>query len=113
MEIIISILFVCSVIIASIVIDDVSYIRFLKRRRQILTQGKRVVFYHCINREFSDWEKIAEGTIVDCKENYFKLEYSDGSTTYEKYANFGQYDDKVEVYDGDKIILTTGMEANR
>lgn len=110
MEKFIAAIIIVSIIIISIVMEEISQNNFIKRRRGILSEGRKVVFYECINKEFNDWRKIAEGTIVDCRETYFKLEYNDGSTTYEKYGNFGQYDDKVEVYDGGELVMATGFE---
>lgn len=110
MENFIAVLVIIFIFIISIVMEEVSQNNFIKKRRKILTEGRKIVFYECINKEFNDWRKISEGTIVDCRENYFKLEFSDGSTTYEKYCNFGQYDDKVEVYDGNELVMATGFE---
>ena len=111
MEKIIVPIIIISVLIISIVMEEVSENNFIKKRREILTKGRKVIFYECINKEFGDWRKIAEGTIIDCRDTYFKIEYSDGSTTYEKYWNFGTFDDKVEVYDGNELVLTTGFEV--
>jgi hypothetical protein len=109
METFIIVLFVVFVLIVSMVIEDISQNNLIKKRKQILTKGRRVVFYECINKEFDDWKKLAEGTIVDCKDTTFKIEYTDGKTTYEKYWRFGMFDDKVEVYDGNELIWTTGF----
>lgn len=110
MEIFITVFFIVFVLIVSVVIENIAQSNLIKKRKQILTKGRRIVFYECINKEFDDWKKLAEGTIVECKETYFKLEYTDGKTTYEKYWRFGMFDDKVEVYDGNELIWTTGFE---
>lgn len=91
------------------VTEELSSRKFLKERRAILTEGRKIIFFACVNKEFDDWKQIASCVIVDCRDEYFKCEYSDGTIDYIRYTYLGEYDDKVEVYDGDTLVMRTGF----
>lgn len=109
METIIVVLLLIFLVILGFVLEAIDERKYLKKRRKLLTAGKTIVWYACINKEFDDWKEICSAEIVDCRDEYFKIRYSSGEYEYVKYSFFGNYDDMVKVYDGKTLLFSTGF----
>ena len=97
----------CVVLI--IAVDSHDYNKHIRNLKRILSEGNTIVYYLCRNNEFNDYVEIARYTVIEGGDEWFK--YTDGKDVlYEKYSIFGRYDDKVEVYEGDRLIYTAGFE---
>lgn len=110
METFIVVLVLIFLVVLGFVLEAIDERKYIKRRKELLKVGRTIVWYACINKEFDDWKEICSAEIVDCRDEYFKIRYSSGDYEYVKYTFFGNYDDKVEVYDGNDLIFSTGFE---
>lgn len=88
-----------------------SDVKRIKRNRNAIKPGRRVVCYACINKEFDDYRERYSYTVVECKKNYFKYKIGD-TVGYDSFYLFGKYEDRVDVFDGDDLVLRTGYEDN-
>lgn len=104
MDNVIAVLLTLVVIVLYLVYDSYTDMRHLRFMKSFLKEGNRIVYYECINKEFDDWREISSCVIVECRDNSFKYQYDNGAIGYCEYQRFGAYDDKVEVYEGNKIV---------
>ena len=89
-----------------------SDIKRIKRNRKAIRPGRSVVCYRCINEEFEDYRERYSYTVIECKKRYFKYQIGN-SVGYNSFNLFGKFEDRVEVYDGDNLVLRTGyLEEN-
>lgn len=109
---IIVIILVLTVFAAYFIIGHAVEKKKIKKYKDLLKPGRKVIFYHCINEELNSWKKVYEYQIVANKDAYFQcINTSNDQLCYYKYTDFGIYADKYEIYDGEKLIYENGFVA--
>lgn len=112
MDKVIVVLISLAIVVLYMVYDSYNYREHIRFMKSFLTEGNRIVYYECINKEFDDWREISSCVIIECRDNSFKYQYSNGDVGYCEYQRFGAYDDKVEVYEGNKIVYQHCFEPS-
>lgn len=105
----IAVLVMAALVALLLILDAKSNRDRMKLVKSALSEGNTIVYYECRNKEFGDYREIGKFTVIEGGDEWFK--YTDGKKVYyDKYSLFGVYDDKVEVYEGDRLIYTSGFE---
>ena len=74
--------------------------------KKIIKPGRVIVSYIINSREFDDCEVLLKRTVTGVKEHSYQVECPGKKNhfAYYRYDYFFPYDDRVEVYDGDKLL---------
>lgn len=96
-----------------LVYDYIDEKRHIEKMKRLIKPGRVIVSYIINNREFDDCEVLLKRTVTGVKEHYYQVAYPDKKNhfAYFRYDYFFPYDDRVEVYDGDKLLYRKEYEG--
>jgi len=95
-----------------LVYDYIDEKKHIEKIKKLIKPGRIIVFYRANNREFDDWEVLLRRTVTGVKEHYYQVECpGKNHFAYYRYDYFFPYDDRVEVYDGDKLLYRKEYEG--
>lgn len=77
----------------------------MKLRREIFKPGNLVKLYHCLSKDFNDYEEYSSFKVCDVINDKAKIYYKDNEKDYIDLSYIGGAADMIEVYNKDEQFI--------